>query len=165
MHIILKVNMVRAQSVRGRRAVSSALRAADASDFVAALPEGTSTALGPGGVDGVGRGLSGGQAARVCIARALVRNPLVLCLDEPSAALDAQSEYAMLEAVRLHCVESPSGTACVVCAHRLGPTANAESVAVLHEGRVAENGRPKDLLALEQSRYRRMMETWRGEGS
>lgn len=143
-------------------AVSNALRAAHAYDFVADMPEGTSTMIGPGSVEGGSRGLSGGQAALICIARAIIRNPRVLCLDEPSAALDADSERAILSTLRKHCVASMPRVACLVCAHRLGPTIDSEGVMVLQEGRVVESGRPDELLTRKQSEYRRMMETWKG---
>lgn len=140
------------------QAAAEALRAAQAREFVAALSEGMHTVVGAGGV-----GISGGQAARIGVARALARRPLVLLLDEFSAALDADSESAISAAVRGACTESDGRTACVVCAHRLAPTLDMEGIAVLEAGVVVESGTPSKLLSLQTSRYRRLVDLQRGD--
>lgn len=121
-----------------RAAVVRAARAANAHEFIAALPDGYDTKLGERGAR-----LSGGQRQRVAIARALLKDAPVLLLDEPTSALDSESERLLLEALdRLM-----AGRTTLIIAHRLSTIRNADEIAVLDQGRVVERGTHSDLLA------------------
>ena len=117
--------------------VAAAADAAAASGFIAALPDGYATRVGPGG-----RRLSGGQRQRVVLARALLRNPRILLLDEATSALDTESEAAIQVALaRLR-----HGRTTIVIAHRLSTVRDADMVVVVHEGRAVERGSHGELL-------------------
>ena len=117
--------------------VAAAAEAAAASGFIAALPDGYATRVGPGG-----RRLSGGQRQRVVLARALLRNPRILLLDEATSALDTESEAAIQVALaRLR-----QGRTTIVIAHRLSTVRDADMVVVVHEGRAVERGSHAELL-------------------
>jgi subfamily B ATP-binding cassette protein MsbA len=117
--------------------VAAAAEAAAATDFIAALPSGFATRVGPGG-----QRLSGGQRQRVVLARALLRNPRILLLDEATSALDTESETAIQMALgRLR-----RGRTTIVIAHRLSTVRDADLVVVMHEGRAVERGSHAELL-------------------
>ncbi len=119
-------------------AVEAAARAAAAHDFIAALPEGYATPLGPGG----GR-LSGGQRQRIALARALLRDPRILLLDEATSALDAENESLVQQALaRLR-----AGRTTLVIAHRLSTVRDADRIVVMENGRAVEQGRHAELMA------------------
>ncbi len=121
-----------------RGEVEDAARAAAAHDFVAALPAGYDTVLGPGGSR-----LSGGQRQRIALARALLRDPRVLLLDEATSALDSENERLIGEALaRLR-----AGRTTLVVAHRLSTVRDADGIVVLEGGRVAETGTHGELVA------------------
>ena len=110
---------------------------AAAASFIAALPQGYATRVGPGG-----QRLSGGQRQRVVLARALLRNPRILLLDEATSALDTESEAAVQTALaRLR-----QGRTTIVIAHRLSTVRDADLVVVVNEGRAVEQGTHADLL-------------------
>jgi subfamily B ATP-binding cassette protein MsbA len=117
--------------------VTAAAVAAAADAFIAALPEGYATRVGPSG----GR-LSGGQRQRVVLARALLRNPRVLLLDEATSALDTESETAVQEGL----LRLRSGRTTIVVAHRLSTVRDADLVVVLADGRAVEQGTHAELL-------------------
>jgi len=117
--------------------IEAAARAADAHDFVAALPEGYDTLVGQ-----KGRLLSGGQRQRLAIARAMVRDAPVLVLDEPTTGLDAESGEKVMRPLR----RLMSGRATVVISHNLMTVREASEIVVLEGGRVAERGSHADLL-------------------
>ena len=118
--------------------IKRALEVADAWDFVAQMPQGLRTPLGDRGVR-----LSGGQRQRLAIARAVLKNPPILILDEATSNLDAGSEAAVQKALeRLF-----PGRTVLVIAHRLSTIQSADRIVVLHKGEVAESGRHADLLA------------------
>ncbi len=127
----------------GRTDVSDArlrevLDAAHVSDFLAKLPAGLETQVGPRG-----SALSGGQRQRVVIARALLRNAPLLLLDEATSALDAQSEQVVQDALdRL-----AGGRTTLVIAHRLSTIRNADKIVVMDRGRVVDQGSHEELLA------------------
>jgi ATP-binding cassette, subfamily B, bacterial MsbA len=120
--------------------IRAAARAADADGFIRALAAGYDTPIGPRGIT-----LSGGQRQRIALARALLREPEILILDEATNALDSVSEYAIQKAL-----EALAGrTTLVIIAHRLSTVRGAHHLVVLGEGRVLEQGPPRDLLEAE----------------
>lgn len=118
--------------------VQDAARAAQAHNFVQALPRGYDTVLAERGAT-----LSGGQKQRLALARGLLQGCPVLVLDEPTTGLDAQSEHALLEALR----QVASGRTTVIITHRMAAAMAADEIVVLDAGRVVERGTHHRLVA------------------
>jgi ATP-binding cassette subfamily B protein len=118
--------------------VFAAARAADAHEFIAALPDGYDSVIGQ-----KGRKLSGGQRQRIAIARAMIRDAPVLLLDEPTTGLDAESGERVLAPLR-RLIE---GRATIVISHNLMTVRDATRIVVLDGGRIIESGAHDELLA------------------
>lgn len=119
--------------------VWQALEQASAAEFVRALPEGLDSLLGTGGTR-----LSGGQRQRLAIARAVVRDPRILILDEATSSLDSVSERAVADALQ----RLMQGRTSFVVAHRMSTVQRATHILVLDSGRVVESGTHHDLMSL-----------------
>jgi ATP-binding cassette, subfamily B, bacterial len=122
--------------------VWSALRTAQADGFVAALPEGLDTRLGERGTS-----LSGGQRQRISLARALVRRPRLLVLDDATSAVDPEVEARILGGLRA----SGRGATMVVVAYRKATIALADEVIFLRDGRISDRGTHADLLVRNEA--------------
>ena len=127
--------------------IERAARQAQAHDFIGALPEGYATSVGERGVK-----LSGGQAQRLAIARAFLKDPPILILDEATSDLDAESEFLVQQALS----ELMRGRTVLVIAHRLATVKHADRVVVVHAGRIAEMGNHDELMARPDGIYRRL---------
>lgn len=119
-------------------AITDAARAAYAHEFIMRLPNGYDTLIGENGVK-----LSGGERQRLAIARALLRNPPILILDEATSSLDTESERM----VQMALANLMKGRTTFVIAHRLSTVQRADRIAVLAGGRLVEIGRHEELLA------------------
>ncbi|KAG6354327.1 hypothetical protein INS49_004932 [Diaporthe citri] len=118
--------------------VRHAATLADASSFIEGLQYGYATLVGS-----MGRLVSGGQKQRVAVARALVKEPAILILDEATAALDSRSEQRIMKAID----NIASGRTVLTIAHRLSTITNADNIIVMHKGHVVEEGNHSALMA------------------
>ncbi len=139
--------------------VCDAAIAAYADDFIRQLPHGYQTIIGEAGCT-----LSGGQRQRLAIARAIIKDPALLILDEATSNLDTESERLIQEALD-HFVE---GRTTIVIAHRLSTIQRADRILVMDRGRIVEQGTMTELLS-KDSVYRRLHDTqfsttWNGNG-
>ena len=123
---------------RDHDAIVAAARAANALEFIEALPQGFQTRVGEAGSQ-----LSGGQRQRLAIARAILKNAPILILDEATSALDSESERLIQDALA-HVMRDRTT---FVIAHRLSTIEHADAVLVMEAGRIVERGRHRDLLA------------------
>ncbi len=121
------------------QAVVDAAKVANAHDFISAMPKGYDTMVGERGLT-----LSGGQRQRIGIARAVIRDSPILLLDEPTAALDSESEQLVMEATN----RMMKGRTVVTIAHRLATIQDADKIIVLKDGVVCESGTHAELIAL-----------------
>lgn len=125
--------------------VKEAARKANAHDFISSFPEQYETVVGERGIK-----LSGGQRQRIAIARAILKDPAILILDEATSSLDSESEASVQDALN----NLMKGRTSFVIAHRLSTIRNADKIIVLENGKVKESGTHRELLSLSDGLYK-----------
>src|SRR5690606_1426198 len=138
--------------------IVEAAQLANAHGFIINLPDGYDTRIGERGV-----GLSGGEKQRISIARAILKNPRILIMDEATSAVDTETEKLIQEALdRLI-----RGRTTIAIAHRLSTLQNADRLLVMKDGRIVESGTHEELLSRPDSLFRHLVslqsEVRRGE--
>ena len=129
--------------------IEEACRAAQAYDFVCSFPDGYDTDLGQGGVN-----VSGGQKQRLCIARALLKKPKIIILDDSTSAVDTATDSKIRQALR----EKLAGTTTFIIAQRVASVQDADRIIVLNDGRIDAVGTHEELLASNEI-YREVYES------
>lgn len=127
--------------------IKVAAQQANALEFINGFPEQFETLVGERGIK-----LSGGQRQRIAIARALLKNPSILILDEATSSLDSESEKLVQEALET----LMKGRTSIIIAHRLATIRSADSILVLNDGVIAEQGTHKELLEIENGIYKNL---------
>ena len=124
--------------------IEEAAKKANAFDFINTFPEKWNTLVGERGIQ-----LSGGQRQRIAIARAVLKNPAILILDEATSSLDSESEGLVQDALD----KLMQGRTSIVIAHRLSTIKEANKIVVLHQGVIVEEGTHQELLEIENGFY------------
>jgi ABC-type multidrug transport system fused ATPase/permease subunit len=127
--------------------IEQAARRANAHEFIQSFPHGYATLVGDRGIQ-----LSGGQRQRVAIARAVLKNPVILILDEATSSLDSESERLIQDALET----LMRGRTSFIIAHRLATVRHVDRLIVIAGGRVVESGTHEELQAIEDGVYRRL---------
>ncbi|CAN1333213.1 ABC transporter B family member 11 [Linum perenne] len=128
--------------------IKAVIELANAAKFIHKLPQGIDTMIGEHGTQ-----LSGGQKQRIAIARAILKNPRILLLDEATSALDAESERIVQNALDRIMVERTT----VIVAHRLTTVRNADSIVVIHRGKIVERGSHTRLIEDSEGAYSQLI--------
>ncbi|TYG89900.1 hypothetical protein ES288_A12G138600v1 [Gossypium darwinii] len=128
--------------------IRAAAELANAANFIDKLPQGLDTMVGEHGTQ-----LSGGQKQRVAIARAILKDPRILLLDEATSALDAESERVVQEALD----RIMGNRTTIIVAHRLSTVRNADTIAVIHRGKMVEKGSHSELLKDPEGAYSQLI--------
>lgn len=127
--------------------IIAAAKAANAHEFITAMPSGYDSIVGERGVK-----ISGGERQRLCLARAILKNPPILILDEATSALDTESEILVQEAID-HLM---SGRTSIVIAHRLSTVQHADRIIVIDDGRIVEAGTHSALIGNPSGLYKKL---------
>ncbi|PON64855.1 ABC transporter [Parasponia andersonii] len=128
--------------------IRAAVELANAAKFIDKLPQGLDTMVGEHGTQ-----LSGGQKQRVAIARAILKDPKILLLDEATSALDAESERIVQEALDRIMINRTT----LIVAHRLSTVRNADTIAVIHTGKIVEKGPHSELIKDPEGAYSQLI--------
>jgi ABC-type multidrug transport system fused ATPase/permease subunit len=145
----IRENIAYGKPGSGADEIIEAARQANAWDFIQSFPEKLDTIVGERGIQ-----LSGGQRQRIAIARAVLKNPKILILDEATSSLDSESERLVQEALD----KLMQGRTSVVIAHRLATIRNADKIIVLENGTIVEQGTHIELLANKNGLYKALTE-------
>ncbi|KAE9594563.1 hypothetical protein Lal_00037416 [Lupinus albus] len=134
--------------------INTAITLSNAKKFIDKLPQGLDTMAGEHGTQ-----LSGGQKQRIAIARAILKNPTILLLDEATSALDAESERIVQEALE----RVMSNRTTLVVAHRLSTIRNADTISVVHKGKIVEQGTHDELIKDPEGAFSQLIRLQEGQ--
>ncbi|MCL4113210.1 UNVERIFIED_CONTAM: hypothetical protein GTU68_002860 [Idotea baltica] len=145
----IKENILYGNPEANEEAVIKAAKQANAWEFISSFTEGLETLVGERGVK-----LSGGQRQRIAIARAILKDPAILILDEATSSLDSESERLVQDALDV----LMQGRTSLIIAHRLSTIRDVDRIYVIDNGKIAESGSHNELLNLPNGKYRSFLE-------
>jgi len=145
----IRENIAYGKTAATDKEITEAAQKANAMEFISRFPEGLDTLVGERGTQ-----LSGGQRQRIAIARAVLKNPKILILDEATSSLDSESERLVQDALE----KLMTGRTSVVIAHRLSTVRKADQILVLDKGKLVEKGTHVELIQVPNGIYRNLSE-------